>query len=87
MAQKKPIHRIPLGNIEAAIWANETKDQKTWFNVTLSRSYKDEDQWRDTNSFRHGDLPVAALALGMAYVWLWDHQMKEKQARKGTQAN
>ena len=73
MAQekKKPFHRIPLGNIVAAIWKNETKDGRFWFNVTVSRSYKDGDEWKDTSTFRRDDLPIVAKALDMAYAWIW----------------
>lgn len=71
MAQNKPAHQIKLGNIRAAIWINEGKDNTPWFSVTLSRLYKDGDDWKDTTSLRRDDLPVASKVLDMAYQWIW----------------
>ena len=73
MAQKKdePVKKFPLGNITAAIWANKTKEGRVWFNVKVTRSYKDGDEWKDISTFRRDELPVAALALNMAYAWIW----------------
>ena len=73
--KKKPAHEVKLGRIRAAIWPNQTEDSDTWFNVTISRLYKDEGQWRDAASFRRDDLPIVAKALDMAYDWIWRRQM------------
>jgi hypothetical protein len=77
MAQKKdePVHRIPLGRIVAAIWANKAKDGRVWFNVTITRSYKDGDQWKDTSTFGRDDLPIVAKAADMAYAWIWGQEV------------
>ena len=72
--KKKPAHEVKLGRIRAAIWPNQTEDSDTWFNVTISRLYKDEGQWRDAASFRRDDLPIVAKALDMAYDWIWRRQ-------------
>ena len=74
MAQKKPAHQIRLGRIRAAIWENQNGDDRAWFNVTVTRSYSDGDEWKDTHSLRRDDLPVAAKALDMAFAWIWDRQ-------------
>lgn len=71
MAQKKPAHEIRLGRIRAAIWANRNGSDGVWFNVTVTRLYKDEDGWKDTSSFRRDDLPVVAKVSDMAYAWIW----------------
>ena len=76
---KKPAHEIRLGRIRATIWANRTDDQDVWFNVTVSRLYRDENTWKDSTSFRRDDLPVMAKAVDMAYAWIWDrHQALDK---------
>jgi hypothetical protein len=73
MAQKqKPSHEIRLGRIRAAIWANENgQTNDVWFNVTVSRLYKDGDSWKDSSSFRRDDLPVVSKVADMAYAWIW----------------
>ena len=45
-----------------------------WFNVTMSRLFKDDGKWRDSESFRRDDLPVVAKAVDMAYEWIWNRQ-------------
>lgn len=82
MGQKKPTHEIPLGRIKAAIWANQTQDQDVWFNVTVSRLYRDNGEWKDTSSFGRDDLPIVTQALDMAYSWIWRQDLKRRQARK-----
>ena len=74
MAQKKPAHKIRLGNIQAAIWANDNGSDQLWFNVTLTRSFNDGNGWKDSSSFRRDDLPIAAKVLDMAYTWIWERQ-------------
>lgn len=82
MAERnEPVHRITLGKIEAAVWANRTGED-VWFNVEVKRSYKDEHgNWKSTRSFRRDDLPVAAKALEMAYEWIWRCRIKSKSPR------
>ena len=81
MAQKnKPAMEFPLGRIRATIWANEAENQEVWFNVTVSRRYKEGDEWRDTSSFRRDDLPIVAKAIDMAYGWIWRRQVTQKKA-------
>lgn len=73
MAQQKqkPVHEIRLGRIKASIWANETENRDVWFNVAVTRLYKDGDHWRDTSTFSRDDLPIVAKVADMAYAWIW----------------
>ena len=82
MGKNKPAHEIKLGRIRAAIWENRTEDKGVWFNVTLSRLYKDGDTWKDTASFRRDDLPIVNKAIDMAYGWIWRREMKLEKSRK-----
>ena len=74
MAKKKPTHEIRLGRIRAAIWTNENGQNDVWFNVTVSRLYKDGDDWNDSTSFGRDDLPLVAKVMDMAYAWIWNRQ-------------
>src|SRR4029434_9049892 len=58
--RNQPAHRIRMSRIEATIWQNHG-DTGTWYNVTLSRSYKDaSDEWKSADSFSADDLLVVA---------------------------
>ena len=67
----KPQHEIRLGRIKAAIWANETENG-TRHNVTVSRIYKDGDQWKDSTSFGRDDLPLVAKVVDQAHSWIFE---------------
>ena len=46
MANKpQPIKALRSGRIQAAVWENHS-DKGPFYNVTVSRSYKDGDTWK-----------------------------------------
>jgi hypothetical protein len=65
----KPVQEIRLGKIKAAIWINET-DKGVFYNFTLSRLYKDGEEWRNSLSFGRDDLLIASKALDRAHSWI-----------------
>ena len=66
----RPVREIRLGRIRAAIWENETQNG-TRHNVTLSRLYKDGDEWKDSTSFGRDDLPLVAKVADLAHSWIF----------------
>lgn len=68
----RPVHEIRLGRIRAAIWENETQNG-TRHNVTLSRLYKDGEEWKDSTSFGRDDLPLVAKVSDLAHTWIFQH--------------
>ena len=69
-AKTKPVHEIRLGRIKAAIWANET-DNGTRHNVTITRLYKDGDEWKTSTSFGREELPLVAKVADMAHSFIY----------------
>ena len=70
-APKKPIHEIRMGRIKAAIWENQTA-QGVRHNVSLSRIYKDGNQWKDSTSFGRDDLPLVEKVAAKAHDWIFE---------------
>ncbi len=71
--QKKsqpPVHEIRMGRVRAAIWENETPNG-TRHNVTISRLYKDGDDWKDSTSFGRDDLPLLEKVAAQAHAWIY----------------
>ncbi len=66
----RPVHEVRLGRIRAAIWENETQNG-TRHNVTVSRLYKDGDEWKDSTSFGRDDLPLVAKVADQAHSWIF----------------
>lgn len=61
----KPAKKFRLGFLEAAVWQNDG-----FFTVTLSRTYKDGDEYKSTDSLGHGDLLNGARLLTRAEAWI-----------------
>ena len=68
----RPVHEIKLGRVRASIWTNESDRQDVWYSVSISRLYRDGDDWKTTTSFSRDDLPLVSKAAEMAYAWIWD---------------
>ncbi len=66
-----PVHEIRLGRIRAAIWENDTQNG-TRHNVTVSRLYKDGDDWKDSASFGRDDLPLVGKVLDRCHSWIFE---------------
>ena len=66
----QPVHRILMSRVSAAIWLNQG-DNGPWYNVTVSRSYKDaNDEWKSTDSFSADDLLLLAKVADEAHSWI-----------------
>jgi hypothetical protein len=59
---RKPDVKFRLGSITAAVWRND----QNFYGVTLQKSYKEGDTWKNTQSLSHGDLLNAAKVLERA---------------------
>lgn len=71
-----PVYDVKAGNIRLAVWENFT-DGKPWYNCTVSRRYKDGDDWKDANTYTGiGDLAAVKQAVALAIQWIAD---REKQ--------
>ena len=46
--------------------------------VTLSRSYRDGDQWKYSESLWRDDLPLAAKLLDQAHTWIYECNMRKE---------
>lgn len=76
--KQRPVHEIRLGLVRAAIWENQT-DNGPRHNVTLTRLYKEGEQWKDSTSFGRDDLPLVAKVVDSAYSWIFE-QMAARPA-------
>src|SRR5690349_5205749 len=67
--RKKPVHELRLGMIKAAIWENNVGDTLR-YNVTFSRIYKNEVEWKTSDTFGRDDLLVLAKVADQAHTWI-----------------
>ena len=69
-AKQRPVHEIRLGRVKAAIWANDP-DNGTRHNVSITRLYKDGDEWKTSTSFGRDELPLVAKVADLAHTWIY----------------
>ena len=67
--RKRPVQDVRLGYIKAAIWENSVSDIVR-YNVTFSRIYKDQAEWKASDSFGRDDLLVLAKVADQAHTWI-----------------
>ena len=78
MANPKPVAEVRIGRVKATVWANETKEGRTRYNVTFSRLYKDGEEWKRTQSFGRNDLLVLAKVADPAHSRIFELQQEEE---------
>lgn len=79
MEKNRPAHEIRIGAVKAVIWANQT-ESGVFYNVNLSRLYKDGDDWKTSDSFRRDDLPLVAKLADKAFDWILNPAEAEETA-------
>ncbi len=67
--QNRPVHKVRIGLVKAAIWANSTREG-VLYNVTFERRFHDGDAWRSTSSFGRDDLLKLAKVADQAHTWV-----------------
>lgn len=81
--RERPVHVVRYGPIKAAVWRNMVDRGNAsgpMYNVTFTRSYKDGDEWRDSNSFGIDDLLVVAKAADDCHSWIHEQRSRDAQA-------
>jgi hypothetical protein len=77
--KQKPVHEIRLGSIKAAIWENHTANTLR-HSVTVSRLYKDGDEWKRSESFGRDDLPLVGKVTDLAHTWIFEQAQRDHAA-------
>jgi hypothetical protein len=75
----KPAHKIRSGGLEVAIWRNEG-EKGPWYSVTMSRSYKQGEKWKQADSYAADDLLLLAKLLDQAHSWIIGQPSKKQAA-------
>ena len=77
----RPVQRFRHRNLEAAIWRNQTA-KGPMYSVTVVRSYKEGEVWRESHSFDYDDLMNVAKLLYDAHSWISAERAREATERK-----
>jgi hypothetical protein len=77
---KKPVHKIRSGGIEISIWKHEGANG-VWYSITLRRSYKQAEAWKESDSYAEDDLLRLAKLIDEADTWIVS-QRQQQRAQK-----
>jgi hypothetical protein len=80
----KPAYKLRNGVLQATIWRNHG-EKGTWYSVNLTRSYKVDEGWRETDALGQDDLLAAAKLLDLAHTWIVNQQQADAKARRESQ--
>lgn len=72
----KPAFVKQVGATRAVVWANGN-EERTFFNISLTRRYRDGDQWKESTSF-NGLGDVACLKEALIHVANWLSQADDE---------
>lgn len=74
--KKRPVFERRLGNIRVTVWKNvsegkEGGEARRWFNASISRRYKDGDDWKEASTFNGvTDMALVQHAVVSAIQWM-----------------
>jgi hypothetical protein len=78
---QKPVHKIRSGAIEVAIWLQEG-EKGPWYSVTMNRSYKQGEGWKQSDSYGEDDLLRLAKLIEEADSWI----VAQRRAQRASKA-
>lgn len=76
----KPAHEIRNGGVKVTIWPNDDQG-KIRHSVTVSRSYKAGEEWKQTTSFLKSHLSKLSTALAQAEQWIAEREPAAAEAQ------
>jgi hypothetical protein len=84
--EDQQLHLMPVFScrhraLKASVWRNES-DNGPFFNVTVTRSYKNGDTWKDSSSFGYDDILHVAELLRTCHSFISREIVKERAAAK-----
>jgi hypothetical protein len=74
----KPAHKIRNRSLTVTIWKHDS-DKAAWYTVRPSRSYKQGEEWKESDTYREDDLLPLAKLLDQAHSWIVTAQQAERR--------
>ena len=80
MSETKPVHKITLYPVSAAIWRN-SGERGVFYNATFQRTYKDKaGKYQSSDSFNASDLLLLAKVADLAHTEIERFRANDKDA-------
>ena len=78
-AENRPIQEFRHRRIRATVWKNNTANG-TMYTVTITRAFKQGEEWRDSHSFGYDDVLIVAKLMYDAHSFISIERAKEMAA-------
>ena len=69
--------------LKACVWKNTLENGSIMFNTTVSRSYKDGDDWKESGSFGFDDVLIVAELLRTCHGFICREMAKLSEEARG----
>lgn len=80
---KKPVSRVSMYPISAALWRNENAKGEAFYNVSFERNYMDDaGKWQSSSTFNAGDLLLLAKVADRAHSEIYKLRASDRQAKQ-----
>lgn len=73
----KPVETFRLRGISASVFRNKSEDGTSFHKVSLQRTYRQGDEFKNTQSLGRDDLPIAAMLLQKAWEYVLQAEGKK----------
>lgn len=68
---RRPVWERRMGRITCSVWSQQNDQGKTWYSVSISRIYREDNSWKRSNSYGLNDLPLITRLSEMAMDWIY----------------
>ena len=72
---------VTVGALQVTIWRNHG-EKGNWYSVIPSRSYRQEETWKETDSLGFDDLLTMAKLFDLAHTWIMHQHQADAKGRK-----
>ena len=79
---KKPVSKVSLYPVSAAIWRNAGSLGAAYYTVTFERTYKEGDDWKSTGSFTVNDLLLLGKVADQAHSEIYKLRANDRPAQQ-----
>lgn len=79
---KRPEQNLRYGSVEAAIWRNKG-EKGDFLNTTFTRHFRQDEEWKQTDSFREQDLPTLSKIAADAHTSIQKLKAAAAEATNG----
>jgi hypothetical protein len=82
-AENRPIQEFRHRRIRATVWKNNTTNG-TMYTVTITRAFKQGEEWRDSHNFGYDDVLIVAKLMYDAHSFISMERAREATASKAS---